>query len=145
MALCTVPLSVQHILLTWNRLSISFCSNQLPCQSMPGLSAPQFHAGQTIRTIGTLFRNEEWWRDQYDDIHNRGYKLRPRYHPNWEPSWIRLGKDFFAVEDGQPCIVSVPLLGLSIPTDHITLVTCYDGCYMPARWQASHAQEDLPG
>ena len=56
--------------------------------------------------IGTLFRNEEWWRDQYYEIYNHGYELRPRYHPNWEPSWIGLGKDFFAVEDGQPSIVS---------------------------------------
>ncbi|KAH9996930.1 kinase-like domain-containing protein [Russula vinacea] len=74
---------------------------------MPSPTAPQFDAGQsrqTIRTIGTLFKNEEWWRDQYYDIHNRGYELRPRYHPNWQPSWIRLGKDFFTVEDGQPSI-----------------------------------------
>ena len=72
-------------------------------------TTPQFDAGQsrqTIRTIGTLFKNEEWWRDQYYDIHNRGYELRPRYHPNWQPSWIRLGEDFFTVEDGQPSIVS---------------------------------------
>ena len=73
---------------------------------MTSLTTPQFPAGQTIRTIGTLFRNEEWWRDQYHDIYNRGYELRPRYHPNWKPSWIRLGKDFFTVEDGQPSIVS---------------------------------------
>jgi hypothetical protein len=66
----------------------------------------QIDAGQTIRTIGTLFRTEEWWKDQYYDIHDRGYELRPRYHPKWQPSWLRLGKDFFAVEDGQPSIVS---------------------------------------
>ena len=80
---------------------------------MPSPTAPQFDAGQsrqTIRTIGTLFKNEEWWRDQYYDIHNRGYELRPRYHPNWQPSWIRLGSDFFTVEDGQPSIVSAPHL-----------------------------------
>ena len=73
---------------------------------MPGLTTPQIQAGQTIRTIGTLFRNEEWWRDQYYDIYNRGYQLRPRYHPSWEPSWIRSGRDSFAVEDGQPNTVS---------------------------------------
>ena len=76
---------------------------------MPSPTSPQFDAGQsrqTTRTIGTLFKNEEWWRDQYYDIHNRGYELRPRYHPNWQPSWIRLGEDLFTVEDGQPSIVS---------------------------------------
>jgi hypothetical protein len=73
---------------------------------MPTLTTPQTHAGQTRRAIGTLFINEEWWRDQYYDIHNRGYDLRPRYHPNWEPSWRQSGKHFFSVEDGQPTIVS---------------------------------------
>jgi hypothetical protein len=75
-------------------------------QWMPSFTAPQIHAGQTRRVIGTLFRNEEWWKDQYYDIYDRGYDLRPRYHPNWEPSWRRSGKNFFAVEDGQPTIVS---------------------------------------
>ncbi|KAH9985000.1 kinase-like domain-containing protein [Russula vinacea] len=55
---------------------------------MTSLTTPQFPAGQTIRTIGTLFRSEEWWRDQYHDIYNRGYELRPRYHPNWKPSYV---------------------------------------------------------
>jgi hypothetical protein len=72
---------------------------------MPGLPTPQNQEGQTRRTIGSLFRSEEWWRDQYDDIYNRGYQLRPRYHPSWEPSWIRSGRDFFTVEDGQPSTV----------------------------------------
>jgi len=76
---------------------------------MPGITTPQFHVGQPSRTIGTLYRNEEWWRDQYYDIYNRGYALRPRYLPMWEPSWIETGKDFFSTEDGQPSIVSIPL------------------------------------
>jgi hypothetical protein len=62
--------------------------------------------GSTPRTVGALFRNEEWWRDQYSAIYGRGYDLRPRYHPNWVPSWTRSGRDFYAVEDGQPTIVS---------------------------------------
>ena len=84
---------------------------------MPGVTTPQIHAGHPRRTIGTLFRNEEWWRDQYHDIYNCGYALRPRYHPMWEPSWIETGKDFFSVEDGQPSIVSTPLSALSMLTD----------------------------
>ncbi len=88
---------------------------------MPGISTPRIHAEQANRTIGTLFRNEEWWRDQYYDIYNRGYALRPRYHPMWEPSWMASGKDFFAVEDGQPSIVSTPpLSALTILMDGTT-------------------------
>ena len=31
--------------------------------------------------------SEIFWRDQYDWLLKSGYKLRPRYHPNWAPSW----------------------------------------------------------
>ncbi|KAH9971427.1 kinase-like domain-containing protein, partial [Lactifluus volemus] len=47
---------------------------------------------------------EKWWRDHYLSIETHGYKLRPRYHPDWEPSWIKAGKVFYEVEDGQATI-----------------------------------------
>jgi hypothetical protein len=62
------------------------------------------------RDIGTLFDSELWWRDQYRAIEGQGYILRPRYHPDWRPSWERSGKDFFTAEDGQPTLVSVVYL-----------------------------------
>jgi len=73
---------------------------------MASLTTPQGYTRQTSRTIGTLHRSEQWWRDKYYDLKRSGYELRPRYHPDWEPSWIRSGKDFFSVEDGQPSIVA---------------------------------------
>ncbi|KIJ69909.1 hypothetical protein HYDPIDRAFT_171871 [Hydnomerulius pinastri MD-312] len=39
----------------------------------------------------TLLTDELFWRDRYTFFLNRGYKLRPRYHPDWVPSWE--GKD----------------------------------------------------
>jgi hypothetical protein len=87
---------------------------------MPIITTPQIPAGQSRRTIGTLFRNEKWWRDRYYDIYNCGYALRPRYHPMWEPSWMVTGKDFFAVEDGQPSIVSTLFSVLLVLTYNIT-------------------------
>ncbi|KAH9971368.1 hypothetical protein BGW80DRAFT_1322100 [Lactifluus volemus] len=57
------------------------------------------------RQAGTLVMTERWWRDHYNAISELGYKLRPRYHPQWQPSWVNLGKDFFSVEDGQPSIL----------------------------------------
>lgn len=75
---------------------------------------------QTSRTIGTLHRSEQWWRDQYYILRHYGYDLRPRYHPDWEPSWRGSGKDFFTVEDGQPSIVCAVLWVLSILIDHIS-------------------------
>ncbi len=72
--------------------------------SVPDLNERQ--GGLRTRQRGTLVNSELWWRDRYYDIQERGYKLRPRYHPRWEPSWNKLKKDFFSVEDGQATIVS---------------------------------------
>ncbi|KAF8122885.1 kinase-like domain-containing protein [Boletus edulis] len=30
---------------------------------------------------------EIFWRDRYHFLKHKGYILRPRYHPNWQPSW----------------------------------------------------------
>lgn len=57
--------------------------------------------------IGDISRSEAWWRDRYYSIRDSGYELRPRYHPQWEPSWIRSGKDPREAEDGQNCQVRV--------------------------------------
>ena len=57
----------------------------------------------------TLVMTEQWWRDRHVEIASHGYKLRPRYHPRWKPSWLESRKDFYAVEDGQPTIVRVVL------------------------------------
>jgi len=57
--------------------------------------------------VGDLSRSEAWWRDRYYSIKNCGYRLRPRYHPKWEPSWIRSGKASCETEDGQNCQVRV--------------------------------------
>ncbi|KAI9451694.1 kinase-like domain-containing protein [Lactarius psammicola] len=53
------------------------------------------------REIGALFSSELWWRDHYRDIGINGYRLRPRYDPDWRPSWKASGKHFFMTEDGQ--------------------------------------------
>jgi hypothetical protein len=73
-----------------------------------GTSAPS-------RQIGGLVATEQWWRDRYNEIAERGYQLRPRYHPNWQPSWLKSGKDFYTVEDGQPTIVRVAVIAFFSP------------------------------
>jgi len=60
-----------------------------------------------MEEIGALHRSEKWWRDNYYDPKTFGYDLRPRYHPDWVPSWKMSGKDFHIVEDGQPALVNV--------------------------------------
>ena len=77
------------------------------------------HGEPPNRIPGTLVMTERWWRDRYNEIASRGYELRPRYHPHWEPSWIKSGRDFYTVEDGQPTIVRLSLF-LSPPWTQIT-------------------------
>lgn len=34
-----------------------------------------------------LSREELWWKNRYESVEARGYRMRPRYHPDWVPSW----------------------------------------------------------
>ncbi|KAJ3540745.1 hypothetical protein NMY22_g4173 [Coprinellus aureogranulatus] len=51
-----------------------------------------------------LSPHEEMWVSLYPFLFSRGYKLRPRYHPEWVPSWISDpgGLTAFYREDGIP-------------------------------------------
>ena len=44
---------------------------------------------------------EVWWRDRYEQLSNHGYLLRPRYTPQWIPSWKASNRDWTDCEDGQ--------------------------------------------
>ena len=84
--------------------------------ALPSYATSPVDAEQDRRTIGTLHKSEKWWGDQYYDLKRNGYELRPRYNPDWVPSWGGSGKGFFAVEDGRPSTVRVISLELSVLT-----------------------------
>ncbi|KAK7448867.1 hypothetical protein VKT23_013597 [Stygiomarasmius scandens] len=44
---------------------------------------------------------ERYWRDHKTWLEERGYLLRPRYHPGWTPSWKNTSKIPDDCEDGQ--------------------------------------------
>ena len=44
---------------------------------------------------------EVWWRDRYDQLSNHGYRLRPRYSPQWLPSWKTSNRDWTSSEDSK--------------------------------------------
>jgi hypothetical protein len=50
---------------------------------------------------GALSVDEIWWRQQYQWLKARGYLLRPRYAPDWVPSWEGSKQYALACEDGQ--------------------------------------------
>lgn len=43
---------------------------------------------------------EIWWRDHYNFLKEKGYKLRSRYSPDWVPSWTNTNKAEITCEDG---------------------------------------------
>jgi len=55
---------------------------------------------------GGLDKGELSWRDKYQWLHDRGYQLRPRYSPNWIPSWVETATNVRNCEDGVHLAVS---------------------------------------
>ena len=55
-----------------------------------------------------LLPDEEWWRDHRDWLENKGYRLRPRYQPNWPSLWEgrKAGTYTGEYEDAWPSDVS---------------------------------------
>ncbi|KAF8421143.1 kinase-like domain-containing protein [Boletus edulis BED1] len=44
---------------------------------------------------------EVWWRDRYQRLAKQGYLLRPRYSPQWVPSWKSSNRHWKDTEDGK--------------------------------------------
>ena len=59
---------------------------------------------------GGLSRIEKQWTNRQKALEEAGYMLRPRYHPEWRPSWINTDKFFLKVEDGRAQAVSIKFL-----------------------------------
>lgn len=61
--------------------------------------------------LGDLLASEYFWRDHYNWLREAGYTLRPRYNPEWVPSWHGLKNPLPVVyyEDAQTRYVSVKL------------------------------------
>jgi hypothetical protein len=53
------------------------------------------------RRPGVLSTDEIWWRQHYEWLKGRGYLLRPRYAPDWVPSWEGSKRAAFNCEDRQ--------------------------------------------
>jgi hypothetical protein len=47
-----------------------------------------------------LDRKERWWRDISSVLETYGYRLRPRYQPDWQASWLTTGEAHWFCEDG---------------------------------------------
>ena len=62
-----------------------------------------------ISVIGaTLTTTEREWRDRQPLLERAGYMLRPRYHPEWFPSWKGTNLDPTYCEDS--VVINVRML-----------------------------------
>ncbi|KAJ6621031.1 kinase-like domain-containing protein [Mycena sp. CBHHK59/15] len=61
-------------------------------------------------TSSPYFGDEKWWVKNQPFILSRGYKLRPRYEPNWVPSWTIKEDPNEEYEDFIPSYISTPAL-----------------------------------
>jgi hypothetical protein len=55
---------------------------------------------------GKLRSNEVYWRDLQPWLAKSGYMLRPRYRPDWAPSWKGTTRNWRDLEDEQEARVS---------------------------------------
>ena len=46
-----------------------------------------------------IFKGEHYWRDRSLWLKECGYVLRPRYSPDWKPSWVGTNKHWMHCED----------------------------------------------
>ncbi|KAF8893551.1 kinase-like domain-containing protein [Infundibulicybe gibba] len=58
------------------------------------------HVNLDYEWRGELFESEYFWRDHADWLKQQGYILRPRYQPNWVPSWEN-SQEMCGSEDAQ--------------------------------------------
>ncbi|KIM38851.1 hypothetical protein M413DRAFT_419793 [Hebeloma cylindrosporum] len=65
---------------------------------------------------GGLDECESYWRDKYQWLRDRGYQLRPRYSPDWIPSWVGTTKNHRICEDGVPMQHTSVCDAIHIPT-----------------------------
>ncbi|TFK85935.1 kinase-like protein [Polyporus arcularius HHB13444] len=56
-------------------------------------------AEQTRNGLYALLPAEKTWRDRQPGLQQRGYALRRRYQPNWQPSWMGTNINPFYCED----------------------------------------------
>ncbi|TFY60097.1 hypothetical protein EVJ58_g5362 [Rhodofomes roseus] len=94
---------------------------------------------QTDRVRGGLRPHELFWRDRQVWLEKHGYMLRPRYKPDWKPSWVGTKKLIHRCEDSEAIIgLQFMLLHHVAHRDISILNVMMDGAPMyPDMWHPS--------
>ena len=66
---------------------------------------------------GVEFSDQEiYWRDHQKWLLECGYRLRPRYQPDWTPSWEKSGKPSTLCEDSNYLVVRCIIMNSHVLT-----------------------------
>ncbi|KAL6303430.1 hypothetical protein BKA93DRAFT_818091 [Sparassis latifolia] len=65
-------------------------ASEFPSWALCTPEEAQRHAKMTADGIYALLPNEVFWRDRQVYLEQNGYRLRPRYKPDWSPSWLEI-------------------------------------------------------
>lgn len=66
---------------------------------------PSVFGDMLTNNDGELSEFELWWSQHYHWLKDSGYLLRPRYAPDWTPSWQGTKKSWVLCEDS--CVAPV--------------------------------------
>ena len=73
------------------------------------MPSPPGNVEESRANARPLLTAERIWRDRYEMLESHGYRLRPRFRPGWEPSWLNTKKPLRHHEDYLTHFVSVRL------------------------------------
>jgi hypothetical protein len=75
---------------------------------------------KAIKT-GSLYKPEHFWRHLQPWLATQGYMLRPRYHPDWQPSWgTKVFNDWEQYEKFEDGLYTLVCLHRSFPFASLT-------------------------
>lgn len=84
--------------------------HKLPSDAFMSPEATQRQVEMTRQGTYALSPFEKIWRSKLPYLNQRGYSLRARYSPDWQPSWTGTNIDPFYCEDSIRSKVSFALL-----------------------------------
>lgn len=89
------------------RCTMSAKHPRLPNYALCSPEQAKQYAELTRQGLWGLLSYEIFWRDRYFFLENRGYTLRPRFKPDWTPSWLGTNRDPDFCEDSIRSVVRI--------------------------------------
>jgi hypothetical protein len=89
--------------------------------------------------LAMLHGKERWWRDISYVLERRGYRLRQRYQPDWQASWLTTGEPHWLCEDGKDPKDLVRFWFSQYKSWSINILCSVDTSWMLLGWRTAFA------